>query len=191
MASVRHPIVLQEEVWAEDKVSVVTDASVSRELIVSWQSRLEDINLPPIFETLPEMLTVAGELYTYAPQVEDPNGDTVTFSIQTDIDNVQFDPVTGLITWSIPSGVGSRNNFRTLFPIELVAEDSQGESTTQKFNIVVVSSPEPPEIYRNRTIGVVNEGSSSLNALWWIHPPGEFDSSPLYFQFVVDDKKSQ
>lgn len=87
-------------------------------------------NAPPRFFSEPPKEFRAA-LYAYQPVVEDPDGDKVSFSLAAGPEGMQLDPQTGAVNWKIdPAQAGEHT-------IELVAEDSLGTKSSQKWTMKV------------------------------------------------------
>ena len=96
-------------------------------------------NAPPEITSIPTGPAIAGELYSYGVHAFDPNGDALTYSVDSTAEGngVQIDPVTGLLTW-IPSAAGS-------YPITISVSDGT-DTATQNFTLPVVT-PTPGNAY--------------------------------------------
>ena len=87
-------------------------------------------NSSPIIESDPITTAKEGAAYTYDVEATDPNGDTLTYSLTTDLDGMTINSTTGVISW-IPTEDQIGEN-------EVVVEVSDGsKSDTQPFTITV------------------------------------------------------
>ena len=85
-------------------------------------------NSSPVIESDPVTTAKEGAVYTYDVEATDPNGDTLTYSLTTDLDGMTINSTTGVITWT-PAAAGS-------FDVTVeVSDDSK--SDTQSFTITV------------------------------------------------------
>jgi len=85
-------------------------------------------NSSPIIESDPITTAKEGAAYTYDVEATDPNGDTLTYSLTTDLDGMTINSTTGVISWT-PAAAGS---------FEVTVEVSDGsKSDTQSFTITV------------------------------------------------------
>ena len=85
-------------------------------------------NSSPVIESDPVTTAKEGAAYTYDVEATDPNGDTLTYSLTTDLDGMTINSTTGVITWT-PAAAGS-------FDVTVeVSDDSK--SDTQSFTITV------------------------------------------------------
>lgn len=99
---------------------------------------------PAAPEILSNPATVAsiGVAYFYLPLAQDPDGDTLVFSLVTSPDGAQIDQTTGTIHWTPSSAqVGDH-------PFLLRVEDGRGGFATQLFTVEVVeNAPNLPPVF--------------------------------------------
>ena len=95
-------------------------------------------NLPPEITSTPTTNIRVNEYWSYLVQATDPNGDTLTYSLDQDSLNrgMSIDSTTGRILWTADS-VGE-------FPVEVTVDDGFGLTTVQSFTIGVNNAA--PEI---------------------------------------------
>ena len=87
-------------------------------------------NSSPVIESTPITTAKEGVAYTYDVEATNPNGDTLTYSLTTDLDGMTINSTTGVISW-IPTEDQIGEN-------EVVVEVSDGsKSDTQSFTITV------------------------------------------------------
>jgi len=85
-------------------------------------------NLPPVIESEPITTAKVGNLYSYEVEANDPNNDTLTYSLLDYPSGMSINSNTGVISWT-PTSAG---NF------EVILEVSDGRRTdTQTFTITV------------------------------------------------------
>lgn len=107
---------------------------------VSTASQLiHALNAPPVFTSIPPLLTPAGTNYTYGPTITDADGDTSTFQLVTGPVTMACDTNTGTLSW-----LPGTNNLGPN-PIVLRATDARGASTDQSFTLIV-STPLGPQL---------------------------------------------
>jgi hypothetical protein len=93
------------------------------------------VNRSPSFTSQPVVTAMLGTPYAYQLAATDPDGDTVSFSLQQGPAGLTL---TGaLLTWT-PGPVGSH-------AVRVTASDGKGGSATQQFTIAV-SAPTPPQV---------------------------------------------
>ena len=95
--------------------------------------------------------------YTFQPTASDPDGDTVTFSVQNKPAWASFDTKTGTL-----AGTPSSSSTGTFANITIVASDGTNKSQLAPFNITVAST--------------ATTGSATLS---WQPPTENADGSPL------------
>ena len=79
-------------------------------------------------------------LYSYVPEVHEPDNDPVTFSLRAGPEGMIIDSSTGELSWLPPlEGTGRH-------PVSIVADDNRDGSTVQSFEITVESDNHPPQI---------------------------------------------
>ncbi len=84
---------------------------------------------PQIVSTPPQ--NIQTDTYSYQVMAEDPDGDSLTFSLTAAPSGMTIDSKTGLITWQIktvPAGV---------YNVEVAVQDSEGRQGTQKYSIPI------------------------------------------------------
>ena len=67
-------------------------------------------NLPPMFIESKEF-SFDGNVYAYQTKAEDPDGDTLVFSLKSSLPGMVIDPSTGLISWPVPPDTRGKQNF--------------------------------------------------------------------------------
>ena len=91
-------------------------------------------NQSPIITSTPSTLAEVGELYTYEVEATDPDGDTLTYSLDVKPSGMTIDSATGLISWT-PTAEGD---------YDVVVKVSDGAlEITQSFTIVVSEEEGP------------------------------------------------
>lgn len=91
-------------------------------------------NSPPRFTSKPLPVTQRG-LYQYRPTAVDPEGDPISFELQNAPPGMTIDKTIGVISWKIPADLSGA------YRIRVVAEDGQGGSSSQEFELTVAASP--------------------------------------------------
>ena len=89
-------------------------------------------NNPPTITGNPLPAVSVGQNYTFTPNASDPDGDTLTFSIQNQPMWASFDPATGTI-----SGVATLGTEGTYANIQISVSDGTSTTTMRTFSIDV------------------------------------------------------
>jgi RHS repeat-associated protein len=90
------------------------------------------VNDPPVILSPPRTTAVLGQTYHYPVKAVDPDGDSVTYSLQAGPEGMTIDPNSGLILWAPTSGQMGTN------AVTVVVTDTQGLTANQSFNLQVV-----------------------------------------------------
>jgi hypothetical protein len=95
------------------------------------------INRPPSITSPPPTDIVLEGSLTYQVVVEDPDQDTLAFSLSSSVpEGITVDPATGVIKWEIPKGLAG------VYPIEIIVSDGQGGRCSQNFNLTISENRE-------------------------------------------------
>ncbi|WP_395789156.1 putative Ig domain-containing protein [Aquimonas sp.] len=89
-------------------------------------------NRAPVFDSAPQGIAYVGELWTYAVQVSDPDGDAVQLRLNAAPSSLQFDPALRALRYT-PAAADIGTQF-----IELEASDGRGGSSVQRIQLPVV-----------------------------------------------------
>jgi hypothetical protein len=96
-------------------------------------------NRSPLITSTPVFTAVADELYRYDVIAIDPDGDQLTYSVESDAPNLSIDPATGRISWTPAAGqVGQ-------YTVTVQAIDERGASGFQSY-VLAVRANQPPQI---------------------------------------------
>jgi len=103
---------------------------------------IQNVNDPPAITSTPPKGAVAGQLYNYIIQANDPDptGDTITYHVKVAPKTATIDAKTGLLQWT-PQRLDTNKTFS--FTIE--AKDNKGLQATQSWQVKVVASNRPPK----------------------------------------------
>jgi hypothetical protein len=105
------------------------------------------INTPPVISSVPPTQGGVGQLYAYAVQGTDADGDALRYLLPALPAGMAIDPVTGAIHWTPDqTQVGSHD-------VVVGVTDDQGGNAMQAFTIVVAPAPvnQPPNIVSSPT----------------------------------------
>ncbi|MFN0054155.1 MAG: putative Ig domain-containing protein [Planctomycetales bacterium] len=98
-------------------------------------------NQPPTITTLPITAAAAGLAYIYDVDAADPEGDTLTFALDTPPAGMTIDSATGLINWT-PAGNQAGDQ-----RITLRVTDSSGKTASQAYTLRVQVANRRPVIH--------------------------------------------
>ena len=114
-----------------DKLALwVTPSDQDGEGPVFYGSEFEIPNAPPVFVSAPprDFQTTS---YEYTAQATDPDGDPLTYTLETAPSGMQIDSQTGQIAWTISAdSVGSHQ-------IKIVAQDNEGARVVQEYTLTL------------------------------------------------------
>lgn len=96
-------------------------------------ARIEVIvgNGPPHLTSTAPVNAILGVPYTYAPQAQDPDGDSLVYALPTAPSGMTIDPTTGAIHWTPAAGQTGTH------PVSLRVEDPAGAGDTQSYTLTV------------------------------------------------------
>ncbi|MDR0274777.1 MAG: putative Ig domain-containing protein, partial [Burkholderiaceae bacterium] len=98
-------------------------------------------NRAPAFTSTPATLATAGVAYTYAAKATDPDGDAVTYSLETAPDGMTINAQTGAVAWTPTLQQGGNQ------AVAVRAADTKGAWVTQNFDVYVqLPANSPPQI---------------------------------------------
>lgn len=112
-----------------DKVVVEVTARDSQAAGIVLRSDVVTLGntLPRIVSTPPVSATL--DRYEYAVRATDPDGDRLTYELETAPAGMTIEPGSGQITWVIPPGS------RGIFHVKVLAKDGQGGTAYQEFDL--------------------------------------------------------
>ena len=93
------------------------------------QSR-EIQNLPPIIQEHGEF-QFDGKLYTYQVKAADPDGDTLTYAIESPAEGMTIDKSSGLLTWEVPAEFKGKKN------VSVVVTDGHGGTARYNLDVTI------------------------------------------------------
>lgn len=91
-------------------------------------------NMPPVIVEHKEF-SFDGTTYTYQVKASDPDGDTLTYSLQSPPDGMTIDSSTGLLKWIVPQ------EFSGIKGVSVVASDGNGGTANYSIEISIQSRP--------------------------------------------------
>jgi hypothetical protein len=95
-------------------------------------------NIPPMISDH-RNFEFNGETYLYQVKAQDPDGDTLAYSITSGPEDMIIDPATGLITWNVPP------DFAGDASVAVSASDGQGGESTQQLTFSIGPAEEEKE----------------------------------------------
>ena len=97
---------------------------------------------PPVINSTPRTTLQLGRMYLYQVVASDPDGDPLTYTLDTHPTGMTINASTGLITWTPTTAQFGTN------PVSLHVSDGRGSSAPQSFSIKITSqgSDRPPTI---------------------------------------------
>ena len=98
-------------------------------------------NRPPTISGAPATSVVAGESYSFTPTASDPDGDSLTFSIDRQPSWASFDPSTGRL-WGTPDASHVRNHP----DVQISVSDGVAEAALPQFDVEVLAAPNQPPV---------------------------------------------
>ncbi|MBD2491385.1 Ig-like domain-containing protein [Aulosira sp. FACHB-615] len=109
----------------------------------SFQIKVDPFNSLPVFLSgpgygLPTEPIAVGQTYSYQPRTQDPDGDTITYSLTAAPSNAHINPQTGLLTWTPTDSQIGQQSFA------ITINDGRGGKTTQFFDIQVLEAQNAP-----------------------------------------------
>jgi hypothetical protein len=118
-----------------DKVSVIIVPQDNYGAGKPFKSQLISIpNASPWFVSIPPT-DFKGNMYSYAAEARDPDGDAITYSLVTFPEGMKINSKNGMVTWPI-STTSAGNHV-----IEVAAQDSEGAKASQKYSLKVLLPP--------------------------------------------------
>ena len=96
---------------------------------------LAQINPPPAFVSTPNPEAIIDKPYEYQAEAADPDGDTLTYSLNVGPEEMTIDPETGLVTWSLTA------NDRGTHTVLIKVEDGRGGFAEQEYTVSVIDQP--------------------------------------------------
>ncbi len=134
-------------------------------------------NSPPVITSTPVTVVGAGEHYSYQVVASDPDGDPITFALETGPDGMSISD-TGLVEWDpTMDDIGDHE-------VAIVVSDDKGATARQSFTLTVVDNtpPEPPSNLR-----AVALNSTSVLLSWDASPASDLAGYHVYRSTTIMD----
>jgi hypothetical protein len=123
------PVLSGEKFHKGDHISlVVVPADDEGEGVPFNGSDFTVPNTPPVFVSSPS-LEFNARVYTYEVQAEDPDGDKLTYSLESAPTEMSIDAETGRINWELKPEYSGEHRIR------IVAQDDEGMKASQEFTL--------------------------------------------------------
>ncbi len=113
-----------------DKISVTITPYDGREYGAPAFMEREIRNMPPMIIEHKEF-GFDGSVYTYQVRASDPDGDTLTYSLQSPPDGMTIDPASGLLKWVVPKEFNGKKS------VTACVNDGQGGTATYAIDIAI------------------------------------------------------
>ncbi|MDX1563655.1 MAG: putative Ig domain-containing protein, partial [Gammaproteobacteria bacterium] len=133
---------------------VVSDGEASASL-PSFSITVVDPNNPPTISGSPSGSVVAGSAYAFTPTANDPDGDTLSFSITNAPSWASFNTRKGSLT-----GTPGTSHVGTYGSISITVSDGSASDTLGPFSIEVTAVPNDPPTISGSPAGSVVAGSA-------------------------------
>jgi RHS repeat-associated protein len=106
------------------------------------------VNSPPRITSSPIETTIAGATYRYSVRATDPDGDPLTYRLDTAPSGMTIDKF-GRILWASPVTTTAPQ------PVTVTVADNRGQTVSQPFTITMVADTQPPSVSLDTQIGGV------------------------------------
>lgn len=87
-------------------------------------------NLPPVIIDHKEF-SFDGKIYTYQVRASDPDGDTLTYSLESASNEMTIDSANGLLTWIVPTEFKGKKN------VSIIVSDGHGGTAHYNLGITI------------------------------------------------------
>ncbi|MBI3398060.1 MAG: hypothetical protein HY026_02330 [Deltaproteobacteria bacterium] len=114
-----------------DKITLAATPYIGKDKGISVSVFTYIVNSPPVITSSIHDSKFADNSFTYEVKAQDPDNDTLTYSLKAAPEGMTIDPKTGLIKWTVPSG------FKGRVYVMASATDGAGGEGAQIFNIQV------------------------------------------------------
>ncbi len=124
------------------ELAFVAEFSGGSSAVLTWPGGpcVSHTNQPPSITSTPPTSGSQGVLYTYDVDATDPDGDTLTYSLDVRPIGMFIDPASGLIQWTPLAGQDGA------IAVTVRATDPDGLFDTQSFEVVIPVPNRPPVI---------------------------------------------
>ncbi|MFA5795537.1 MAG: putative Ig domain-containing protein, partial [Candidatus Brocadiia bacterium] len=126
---------------------------------------VDNVNRPPVFSTIANKLLKENETLTFTLAATDPDGDSMTYSVQGLPQGASFDPATGTFTWT--PGYNQSGNYQVTF----IASD--GTLTSSKTVNISIDNVDRPPVFNPIANQLINENGTLTFTLSATDPDGD------------------
>ena len=116
-------------------VTVRADDGAGATTLLTFSVTVRGSDIPPRITSNPVPLATIGLAYTYHVVADDPEGESLTFSLPTHPDGMAIDPASGVITWDSPTTAQVDANGDVAVTVR--ASDAEGDYGEESFEIYV------------------------------------------------------
>jgi hypothetical protein len=135
-----------QEAVGSDQVAVRASDGNGGLVVQSFNLTVQDINDPPVMEGTIAPVAYQGRAYVSIVHAYDPDGDQLTFSLVTQLPNMEIDRHSGVLVWyPARPQVGE-------YHIAVNVTDENGSVATEVYNVTVIATNDPPHV---RPLGVL------------------------------------
>jgi RHS repeat-associated protein len=113
------------------KVALRLTNGEGQAFIQTFTVLVQAVNLPPVITSEPQTQIGAGQLYSYAVQASDADGDPLNYSLTQHPSGMTIDPASGMIQWTPTAAQAGTQS------VAIQVSDGQGGTATQTWSIVV------------------------------------------------------
>jgi hypothetical protein len=113
-----------------DKVIITIVPSDGEESGSPIIMRREIKNMPPVISDN-KKFSFDGKVYTFQVPANDPDGDTLTYTLQSGPKGMTVNPATGLVYWNVPA------EFKGKTPFIVSVSDGQGGESRKSFTLEI------------------------------------------------------
>ena len=124
-------------------------------------------NRPPLINSAPVVTATAGAAYKYQVSASDPDSDTLAYTLSTNEPGITIGATTGLVEWTVPTGVTGE------VQVTVLVTDGKGGSASQTY-VIGVGQPgnRSPRITSQPTVTAIS-GSIYAYAVKATDPDGD------------------
>ena len=174
--------------WSDIRISV-SDGNDTANLPAFNITAVAPSNRPPQISGSPDTVAVVGQSYQFAPSASDPDGDTLTYSIENQPSWASFSTVTGLLS-GVPGSPGTWSSIRisvtdgsasdSLASFEIIVQSGSGQETIagvpEAYDLWLEEAQSYGQYWAQRLDP--NSGASTDSRLGWQY----YDAQWVFFQ---------
>ncbi len=134
-------------------VIAVADGRDGTASLPAFSITVEQANADPVIAGNPATTVEAGQLYTFAPTANDPDGDTLTFTVTNTPSWAAFDSATGTL-----SGTPADADVGTYADIVIAVDDGRGGTASLPAFLITVEQANTDPVIAGTPVTVVEAG---------------------------------